>query len=60
MPAQAATGGVTNPQLLDGEGIVQSALLQIFDERRSTLIDFAGATADAVANAAVVVPVAMV
>ena len=29
MPAQAPTGGVTNPQLLDREGIVQSALLQI-------------------------------
>ena len=29
MPAQAATGGVTNPQLLDRDGIVQPALLQI-------------------------------
>src|SRR5947208_5954668 len=29
MPAQARTGGVTNPQLLDRDGIVQSALLQI-------------------------------
>src|SRR5437867_6929496 len=29
MPAQAPAGGVTNPQLLDRDGIVQSALLQI-------------------------------
>src|SRR5207249_2242097 len=45
----------------DDQGLVQhAALFEVLDEGGGSLVDFTGAAADAVANAAVMVPIAVV